>query len=314
MMSPFLTRVWITTVGNTRAHAWHGGMWQRPFNYATKGLLGWLEEDIALTNAIILAAGQGKRLGRLTQGRPKCLLSLGAITIIEHQIANLRLYGLNQITVVVGYEAEQVKQVLGDSVTYVYNPIHHRTNSLYSFWLARQHAQDGFVLLNGDVVFHPLILERLLTSPYADALTVELKTEFDGEQMKVALVGDRVVRISKALAAPVAAGENLGLVKFSPDGARVLFQKVGELIAQGQVNEWCPRAFEAIAPYHPLFAVDVGQLPWIEVDFPQDWRAAVEVIYPQIVGSLTPACRSSSKPLPTARPVRPAIAVAGSES
>jgi choline kinase len=267
-----------------------------------------------LTNAIILAAGQGKRLGRLTHGRPKCLLSLGTTTIIEHQIANLRLYGLNQITVVVGYEAEQVKHLLGDTVSYVYNPIHDRTNSLYSLWLARQPAHEGFILLNGDVVFHPLILERLLVSPYPDALTVELKTEFDVEQMKVALDGDRVVGISKALETPVAAGENLGVVKFSRDGAQVLCQKVEALVAQGRVNEWCPRAFDAIAPYHPLFAVDVGKLPWIEVDFPEDWRAAVELIYPQIERGLVPSCLHSSEPLPTACPGGPAIAVVGAES
>ncbi|MBI3951691.1 MAG: phosphocholine cytidylyltransferase family protein [Acidobacteria bacterium] len=232
--------------------------------------------------AVILAAGQGKRLGRLNHHRPKCLLNLGPTTIIEHQIANLRLHDITDITVVVGYRAEQVKHWLGDSVHYICNPDYAATNSLYSLWLARGQAEDGFVLLNGDVVFHPQILGKLLASPYPDALTIDRESEFDDEQMKVALDGDRVVAISKELDAGVAAGENLGVVKFSRSGARVLFEKIEALIAQGGADRWCPYAFDAIAPYQPIYGIDIGDLPWIEIDFPTDLMKAVRSIYPKI--------------------------------
>lgn len=232
--------------------------------------------------AVILAAGQGKRLGRLSHHRPKCLFNSGPTTIIEHQIANLRLHDITDISVVVGYRAEQVKRRLDDSLHYIYNPDYETTNSLYSLWLARGQADDGFVLLNGDVVFHPQNLGKLLASSYPDALTIERKSQFDDEQMKVALDGDRVVAISKELDAGVAAGENLGVVKFSRSGARVLFEKVAALIAQGVVDQWCPYAFDAIAPYQPIYGIDIGALPWIEIDFPADLREAVRSIYPKI--------------------------------
>jgi choline kinase len=236
--------------------------------------------------AVILAAGQGKRFGWLSHYRPKCLLNLGPTTIIEHQIANLRLHDISDITVVVGYRANQVHHRLGDSVHYIYNPDYKTTNSLYSLWLARRQAEDGFVLLNGDVVFHPQILSELLASPYPDALTIERKSAFDDEQMKVALQGDRVVAIGKELDVGVATGENLGVVKFSRSSARVLFETIEGLIARGRVNEWCPYAFDAVAPYQPIYGIDIGDLPWIEIDFPADLMKAVRSIYPKIVESL----------------------------
>jgi choline kinase len=169
---------------------------------------------------------------------------------------------------------------------YIYNPDHETTNSLYSLWLARHQAKDGFILLNGDVVFHPQILGKLLESPYPDALTIHRKNAFDDEQMKVALDGDRIVAISKGLTAPVAAGENLGVLKFSRSGSQVLFKKIDELIAQGVVDKWCPYAFNAIASYHPIYAVDIGNLAWIEIDFPEDLEEATRLIYPTIQESI----------------------------
>jgi len=265
--------------------------------YTKRALWEWTKQNMTLTNAIILAAGRGKRLGPLTYDRPKCLLNLGPMTIIEHQIANLQLYDITSITVVVGYGADRVEHLLGNSIHYVYNPDHETTNSLYSLWLARRQAEDGFVLLNGDVVFHPQILGKLLESPYPDALTIQRKNEFDDEQMKVALDGDRIVSISKELDAGAAAGENLGVLKFSRSGARVLFEKIAALIAQGTVDKWCPYAFDAIARYHPIYSIDIGDLAWIEVDFPADLAEAVQLVYPKIEQSAAQQSLSVSQPL-----------------
>jgi choline kinase len=213
------------------------------------------------------------------------LLNLGPTTIIEHQISNLRRYGIDDISIVVGHGADQVRSLLGDAVRYIDNEAHETTNSLYSLWLARDQARNGFVLLNGDVVFHPHILGRLLESPYPDALTVDRKDRFDEEQMKVALDGDRVIGISKDMDGRSAAGENLGLVKFSRRGARVLFEAIEAIIGQGTVDKWAPYAFNAIAPRHPIYGVDVSDLAWIEIDFPADLAEAIHSIYPSIQAS-----------------------------
>ncbi|MEW6731215.1 MAG: phosphocholine cytidylyltransferase family protein [Acidobacteriota bacterium] len=251
--------------------------------------------------AVILAAGRGRRLGALTESKPKCLLRVGNTTIIEHQIENLEAAGIDDITVVVGYRAELVRTYLGARVSYIYNHKHESTDSLYSLWLAREAAYDGLVVLNSDVVFHPRILRRLLRSNYDDALAIELKSEFDPEQMKVQLEGERVVRLSKELDAGDAHGENLGILKFSREGTQRLFAQIETLVARGVVNRWCTYAISEVARYYPIYSVTTASLPWVEIDFASDLSLANEIVYPKIqyqsawVGDLIDANKSAAQ-------------------
>lgn len=232
--------------------------------------------------AIILAAGQGTRLGNRSNGLPKCLLRFGGLSLIEHQVAGLHACGIRQIFAVVGYQAAEIQYRLGRSVHYVNNTRYASTNSLYSLWLARRHLQAGFLLLNGDVLFHPEILQRLMGSPYADVLAVQRKSEFEEEEMKVQLAGDRILAISKQLPPDQADGESLGIAKFSRQGAQVLARALHHLVRNGGAKEWAPRAFGAILSQHPIFCCDVEKLPWSEIDFPHDLDTAREYIWPQI--------------------------------
>ena len=81
-------------------------------------------------------------------------------------------------------------------------------------------------------------------------------------------------------------GENVGIVKFSAAGARALIGYMNELIAGGATKDWAPRAFREFALHHPLYALSTRGLPWIEIDFPEDYQRAVNEIYPQIEATL----------------------------
>jgi L-glutamine-phosphate cytidylyltransferase len=232
--------------------------------------------------AIILAAGSSKRLGKLTEHTPKCLLSLGDKTILQHQLENLRGNGLSDIVLVTGFCEEMIKQASGSSCRYISNPLFATTNSIYSLWLAREEAREGFVVLNSDVVFHPQLLTELLDSPFPDALAISYHGSLGEEEMKVTVQDERICDISKEISPENAQGENVGIVKFSPQGARILFDKIDELVCQGVVNAWLPLAFQKICAYHSLFAVSTGGLPWIEIDFPEDLEKARSEIYPRI--------------------------------
>jgi choline kinase len=235
-----------------------------------------------MTTAIILAAGRGHRLGKLTKHEPKCFLSVGPQTLLEHQLDALAGHGVKDVVVVVGYHGELVKARLNGQARAIVNPRHDSTNSLYSLWLAREHAREGFVLLNADVLFDPEILTRVLASPYPDALAVECRRSFTAEEMKVELDGHRILAMSKGLEPERSHAENLGVLKFSPQGARVLFDKTEELLAAGAEHEYCPYAFNAIAAERPLHAVPVDGLPWVEIDFAEDLRRAREEVWPAI--------------------------------
>jgi choline kinase len=241
--------------------------------------------------AIILAAGIGKRLYPLTKEMPKCLLTVGDKSILEHQIESLRRCDIHDIVVVSGFKKDLVRQIAGPSIKYIHNDQYDRTNSLYSLWLAREEAQDGFICLNSDVFFPHSLIERLLQCPYPDVLMVDLNQEMGDEEMKVKIKERAVVAINKEMDNAEADGENVGVLKFSASGAKVLFGLIDSIISRGTVNVMVPYAFHRIAQFHPLYVEYTNGIPWIEIDFPEDLLKARDVIYPRVQAL---ACRPVS--------------------
>ena len=235
---------------------------------------------------IILAAGKGSRLNGTAGDAPKCLVKVGAETLIERQIAALRGAGIEDIVVVAGCQADRVRRVCGHGISYVENSRFAQTNSLYSLWMARPLLFEGFVVLNCDVLFHPVLLRDLLTARHEDALLIAYRepdqAPFGDEEMKVAVRSGLVTDISKQLDPAAADGENLGIVKFGADGARVLVEIMDRLVADGGLRDWAPRAFQEFARVRPLHAIGTRGFPWIEIDFPEDYQRAVRAILPEI--------------------------------
>lgn len=251
--------------------------------------------------AIILAAGKGTRLDS-TSVKPKCLVEIGGSTLLQRQINALRGLNIRKIVVVVGFAADRIRQECGNEISFVENIHFAKTSSLYSLWLARDHLAEGFVVLNSDVLFHPQLLANLLVSSCDAALLVS-KTENESnpmgdEEMKVKVKEDLVVDISKDIDPLEADGENVGIVKFSAKGAKFLVNYMNALIASGAVKDWAPRAFLEYARHHPLHALSTEGLPWIEIDFPEDYQRAVREVYPKIE-SLIGAWNSSLNPSQT---------------
>jgi len=233
---------------------------------------------------IVLAAGKGTRLERSNGERAKCLIKLGELTIIERQIFYLRQCGIQDIVVVVGFQAEQVREVCGPSIQFVENPIYQETNSLYSLWLARDFFLDGFIVMNSDVLFHPQLLSDLLTARYDDALLVGFREQnsYGEEEMKVKTSRGQVVEISKQMDVDHADGENVGMVKFGAAGARVLSEQLDAIVKEGGLRTWAPLAFLKFAKIRPLHAIGTRGYPWIEIDFPADYERAIQDILPQL--------------------------------
>jgi len=235
--------------------------------------------------AVILAAGKGSRLRGVAGDKPKCLANVGDLTLIERQILALRRCGIDEIVAVVGFGANQVRNVCGDEIEYVENPIFFRTSSLYSLWLARDWFSEGFIVLNSDVLFHPQLLADLITARHEDALLISYKDDSNplgDEEMKVIARAGKVVDMSKTISPLDADGENVGILKFGQTGAALLARQLGILIAKGAYRAWAPRAFREFARSRSLNVIGTRGLPWIEIDFPEDYHRAVNQILPEI--------------------------------
>jgi len=231
--------------------------------------------------AVILAAGVGGRLGEHTKEKPKCLLEVGGKPIIKHQIEMLSDHGIGKILLIVGYKENLIREAVGDSVDFIVNERYRETNSLYSLSLARDWVEGPFILMNCDILFHPDILDRLL-SVKGSALAYDSTSIGGREQTKVALSGNRVLDLGKDLPGAAAKGESLGILKFDAEGARALFESVEEQLRLGQENSWGIEAIRATCSEVAIAGVNVAGLPWVEVDFPVDLDKARREVWPGI--------------------------------
>ncbi|MCA9422929.1 MAG: NTP transferase domain-containing protein [Nitrospira sp.] len=117
--------------------------------------------------AIILSAGQGKRLLPHTADKPKCTVPVSGQSIVKWQIQELLRLGIDSIHIVVGFGAEKVEALLAEdiasgSVRTIYNPFFAMSDNLMSGRAARNDMSEDFLLINGDTLFESVILDGLL--------------------------------------------------------------------------------------------------------------------------------------------------------
>jgi choline kinase len=236
-------------------------------------------------DALILAAGRGTRL---KEGRAKCLVELGGRPLIHHQLDALRSAGVERFVVVAGYQAPQVARALPDDATVLLNPRYAETNSLYSFLLARAAVGSDLLVLNCDVLFHPLIAKLVAGTP-SSALAYDSTSVLDDEEMKVQVRRGALVTMGKTLAAHQCSGENLGLIHLAGAATRAAFAAAEQIVAAGGERHWLPAAIAAIAREHQVACVDVAGLPWTEIDFPEDLQRARETVMPRVSAVLAEA-------------------------
>ncbi len=142
--------------------------------------------------AIILAAGMGKRLKELTSNATKCMVEVNGKTMIERALASLDRYALSRIVLVVGYEAQKLKAYIETlpvktPVVFVENTVYNTTNNIYSLYLAKEYMlEEDTLLLESDIIFEDRMLDRLLKNPYPTlALVARYESWMDGTVVKL---------------------------------------------------------------------------------------------------------------------------------
>jgi len=166
----------------------------------------------------------------------------------------------------------------------IINERYAETNSLYSLCLARPYIKRSFILLNADVVAQPDIYRRLRNTS-GSVLAYDSTSGKDSEEMKVRLRDGNLADISKSMDPRQAHGESLGVVKFDKRARDELFSCAEEVLAQGGENAWAPAGYGLLAQTHPIRCLDVADMAWTEVDFPEDLAYARETLWPCFSGA-----------------------------
>jgi choline kinase len=231
--------------------------------------------------AIILSAGQGRRLLPLTERAPKCMIPVQGRPLIGRQIDALARCGVDDVTVVVGFGAGLVESGLVEHygprrIRTLYNPFFAITDNLVSCWVARAEMEGEFMLLNGDTLFAPSVLERLLAAPeHPITLAVSRKDQYDDDDMKVIRHGDRLLRVGKKLAREDVNAESIGMMTFRGDGPRHFREAMDQALRTPvALSQWYWSLIDALAQTGVVDTQEIDAAGWTEVDSAADLERA----------------------------------------
>lgn len=235
--------------------------------------------------AIVLAAGVGKRIGAVHRG-PKVLLDFGGRSLIERHLAALAQAGIEDIVVTVGHDAPRLREAVAGRAATVENP-DYRQGSLVSVWVQHALLRSGrtVLLMDGDVLYDARMIERLICAPGEAVLLVDRELEPGDEPVKVCFRDGVMVDFRKT---PEHAhdwhGESVGFFKFSPSMAAALADACQGYIDSGQTHVEYEEAIRdlMLAQPHRFTYIDVTDLPWTEIDFPEDIDKARNIILPAL--------------------------------
>lgn len=233
--------------------------------------------------AIILSAGQGRRLLPLTENTPKCLLTVADKPVLARQIDALLTVGIDQITIITGFQMALIEDLLQQryasypDIKTLFNPFYEVADNLASCWIARGEMNGSFLLLNGDTVIESALLQKVLNSTSAAiTLSVDYKSSYDADDMKVQLdANDWVQQVSKIVPPHQVDAESIGLLYFREQGAHLFRQAVEEALRHpAELKSWYLSIIDRLAKQHLVHACSVSGFRWCEIDFIEDLARA----------------------------------------
>lgn len=237
--------------------------------------------------AIILAAGMGRRLGEFTADNTKCMLEVNGVRLIDRMLNQLEELNLERIVIVTGYEGEKLRNYLNKRypdkpIVFVDNPIYDKTNNIYSLWLARGYmAEEDTLLLESDLIFDDSILSAAVNAKYPNvALVAKYQTWMDGTMVRI----DDEYNIVNFIPKKAFKYEDVpyyyktvNVYRLSKEFCRnhylPFLEAYIKVLGENEYYEQVLRVITLIDTAN-IKALPVGNAPWYEIDDVQDLRIA----------------------------------------
>lgn len=232
--------------------------------------------------AVLLAAGRGKRLGSTS---PKVLIEIAGKTLLERHLANMHEAGITSLTIVVGFEQQQIRDALAKipapfPIDLIENPDFVR-GSILSLQVATKAGRldDGGIWMDADVLYPAELLRRLVTSRHENALLIDASSEESGEEMMVGFRHERANKIARRVGPNWdLAGETVGFAKAGAAAMRVLKRLLDDEIAAGRLDQEYEAAMDKAFAEVAFGFERVDDLPWTEIDFQADIEKALGLL------------------------------------
>ena len=234
--------------------------------------------------AIILAAGMGRRLGEYTKDNTKCMLPVNGVRLIDRVLTQLSRLSLNRVVIVVGYKGQNLIDYIGHRydgqlrIEYVNNPVYDKTNNIYSLALAKQQLQeDETLLIESDLIYDDGLFELLVNNPHPDlALVAKYESWMDGTMVRIDEDCNIIDFVSKEAFSYKEIDtyyKTVNIYKFSKDFSRTKYVPFLEAYCKAVGNnEYYENVLRIITSLndHSLKALPITNEKWYEIDDKQD--------------------------------------------
>lgn len=234
--------------------------------------------------AIILAAGMGRRLGEYTKDNTKCMLPINGVKLIDRFLNKLSQMHLSRVIIVVGYKGQNVIDYIGNryedkvKIEFINNPVYDKTNNIYSLALAKeQMKEDDTLLLESDLIIDDRMLDLLVEDDYPNlALVAKYESWMDGTMVRLDKENNIVNFIPKSAFRYEDVDsyyKTVNIYKFSKEFCTKRYipflNAYVEALGNNEYYEEVLRAITLIN-INELKAKPIGNLPWYEIDDVQD--------------------------------------------
>ena len=238
---------------------------------------------------VILAAGEGTRLRPYTLDRPKCMVEIDGVSLIDRQLEVLKSEGIDDIVIIGGYKSEMLKR--GDIKLKV-NARYFETNMVWTLFSAEEELEGDIIVSYGDIVYSKNILKALIKSKADIAVTIDKKWEGywrernenpldDAETLKLRKDGTISEIGQKPSSLEEIEGQYMGLMKFSSEGVRQIKSafhsalESGKLLGKEVENSYMTDLLQFIVSIGGKVASVQIDEDWVEVDTVEDLHAPI---------------------------------------
>ena len=233
--------------------------------------------------AVIMAAGVGKRLKPFTDSHPKSLLEVGGRTLMERHLAHLAAGGIERTTIVVGHCADQITSRFKDrfgsmSLRTVNNPRYPR-GSILSMRAGLDGLTRGAIFMDADVLYHRDVIRRLIASDAPACFLLDTTADETGEEMMLGAKKGRVLKIARRVGKDWdKVGEGVGFFGIGDPHIARMREILDDFIRRDVIDVEYEDALNVLMQEVSCGYIEVGDLPWTEIDFPEDVKKAETVL------------------------------------
>lgn len=234
--------------------------------------------------AIILAAGMGKRLGEYTKENTKCMVPVNGVRLIDRLLEQLSGLDLNRVVIVVGYEGQKLMDYIGTNyidrlqINFITNPIYDKTNNIYSLSLAKKElCEDDTILLESDLIFEDSLLKLIVANPQPNlALVSKYETWNDGTMVKLDEDNNIISFITKdafQYSETDSYYKTVNIYKFSKEFSKTKYVPFLDAYSTAVGNnEYYENVLRILSflNSHDLKALPITNEKWYEIDDKQD--------------------------------------------